>query len=293
MEPTLTARFDYFRAAIAAKPQVLVDGYAGALRLEPRTARALYGYTSAVGLHRGDDPELIVFFGGEVPLIQASGYAAQSVYEVTKKIFPDYRPSRLDVAVDFPEADWFEVIHKLMRTLSHQRGTKHSIMGDWETPGSPDGRTVYSGSRTSVAYRRLYEFRKYHGYGPHVRYELEIKPKHNVRNFYAGMGPREILATDGYTVELMRRLGVHIDRLKLTPEERGVPDLERWFAHLVHQHGPKLIAYITQVLRGDVSELGPAIVRAVEARAAMRQRMTEQQGSTGQQGSRVVTETTL
>lgn len=274
MADTLTVRFDWFSVTADYEPGELVDTYARLLQAEPRNVRAVNGYQRAVGLFLGDQEEVRVQWSDTGrPNIVASGYPSQRVFEVTKARFPSYALARGDVAVDFDDADVFEVAHGAMRRLSHERAIKHHIQGDWETPGSPDGRTTYAGVRKSAAFRRLYEFAKHHGYGAAVRFEVEFKPPSKQKAHYAGMGPLELLQCDGYAVELLRRLGFGVDRLRIAREAAGATP-NAWFAHLVRQYGPKLVEYIARQLEGDATRLGPAITAAYEAEQAHRRHIS-------------------
>lgn len=275
MHTTLPARYDWFSVSLDYEPGDLVGTFAKALEAEPRNVRALNGYQRAVALYLGEEPELRVQWSDTgSPNLLATGFASQRVFDLTRQHFPAYRLARGDIAVDFPDAELFEVAHSAMRRLSHERGIKHHIRGDWETPGSPDGRTTYAGALgKSTVVRRLYEFIKCHGYGLPVRYELEVKPPSKMKSHYACMSPIEVLQTDGYSVELLRRLGYSIERLRI--ERESPQSLEnKWFTHLVQQYGPKLIEYIEVQLHGDATRLGPAIKLAYEAAIEHRRRIS-------------------
>ena len=171
--------------------------------------------------------------------------------------FPNYGLARGDVAIDFDDADQFEIIHAAMRTLSHQKGIRHSIIGDWETPGSPRGRTTEAGVRSGRRYRRLYEFSKAHGYGLPVRYELECKPDSRHKQRYALLSPIELLRSDSYSVELLRRLGINLDRLTIARIDDRQPGA--WFTHFAHQYGSKLLQLAVTECAGDFSKIGERI----------------------------------
>lgn len=271
MEPTLPARYDWFSASADYEPSALVDRFGKQLQAEPRTVRALNGYQRAVGLFRGDAEEVrIQWSDSGRPNILATGFPSQAVFEIMRAWFPGYALARGDVAIDFDDQDVFEVAHAAMRRLSHERGIKHHIRGDWETPGSPDGRTTYAGAlgQSSVV-RRLYEFAKCHGYGLPVRFELEIKPPSKAKHRYACLDAVAMVRSDSYAVELLRRLGMSVERLAITrdPPPRH---LNAWFLHLCRQYGPKLLEHIQAELDGDPARLGPAIVAAIDAEKVRR-----------------------
>jgi hypothetical protein len=233
--------------------------------------RALNGYQRSVGLFVGDDERCRVQWSDQgAPNVLATGHSAQRVYEIAAEKFPAYRLARGDVCIDFDDADMFEVMHSAMRRLSHERAIKHHIRGDWETPGSPDGRTTYAGALgKSAIVRRLYEFVKCHGYGLPVRYEIEIKPSSKVKGHYACLDAVFLVQSDGYSVELLRRLGYTIDRLRIT-DEHPRELASNWFRHLVRQYGPKLSHMIEVELQGDASRLGPKIKDAFEVEKQQR-----------------------
>jgi hypothetical protein len=275
LEPSLPTRYDWFSVSVEAEPAHLVGVYSRELQAEPRNVRALNGYQRAVAMYRGQDEEVRVQWSDVGrPNVLATGFPSQRVYELTTQHFPRYSLARGDVCVDFEDADMFEVAHGAMRRLSHERGIKHHLRGDWETPGSPDGRTTYSGALgKSTVVRRLYEFAKCHGYGLPVRLEIEVKPQSKHKHRYAGLGPIELLQTDGYTVELLRRLGYTLERLRLT---RETPQTlaEQWFSHLVRQYGRKLADYVDVHLGGDSQRLGPALIAAYHAEVEHRRQVS-------------------
>lgn len=260
-----TCRYDWFSASFDYEPAELVSGYATALKAEPRNVRALNGYQRAVGMFWGDDEQVRVQWSDTGrPNILATGFPSQRVFEIAKERFPSYSLARGDVCVDFDDEDIFEVAHAAMRRLSHERGVKHHIRGDWETPGSPDGRTTYAGALgKSVVVRRLYEFAKCHGYGMPVRFELEIKPHSKAKHRYACLDAIELFKSDGYAVEFLRRLGYSVERMVITRDPP--PQFRAWFAHLAKQYGAKLSEYVARELNGDSSRLGPALIAAYES----------------------------
>jgi hypothetical protein len=276
-------RIDWFCASITAEPADLVDRFSKHLNAEPRLVRTLNGYTHAVGLFVGQDERVRVQWSDTGrPNILATGANAHAVFDYARARLTDYSISRVDVAVDLDSGDWFEVIHGAMRRLSQERQIKHHLHGDWETPGSPDGRTTYSGTRKSAMFRRLYEYAKCHGYGEPVRYEIEIKPNSKMKSHYSTLSALDLFQSDAYSVELFRRLGFHTDRYRIVERSTATPQ-SAWFTHLVRQYGPKLMELLKYELDGDVNELGVRIIRAYEIdcedrdriKAAARLRSTE------------------
>lgn len=71
-----------------------------------------------------------------------------------------FLPTRCDIALDVIEGFPFErIIDALHNGEFDQKGPRptSSIAGDWDTPGSPKGRTIYVGSRKTEKYLRFYE----------------------------------------------------------------------------------------------------------------------------------------
>lgn len=275
MTPTLPARYDWFSVTAEYNPSTLLDGYLQHLNGEARTVKPRNGYTHAFGVFIGQDAEVVVEYSPiGAPHVLATGYASQRIYEITRDHFPRYQVARADVAIDFDHDDWFEVIHSQMRSLSHQRGVKHHLRGDWETPGHPDGRTTYAGSLgKSTVVRRLYEFSKCHGYGLPVRYEIELKPKSKHKQRYALMSPIDVIRSDAYSVELLRCLGYSMERIVVHEGEKP-PSTAAWFKHLARQYGQKLSEFVAYNLDGDISELGPELIRCYEADRESRQQIS-------------------
>lgn len=272
--PLPSLRVDWFSASVPDEPGPMVGWFAERLEGEPRNVRALNGYTHACAVMVGQEERVRVQWSNEGrPNVLARGANAHQVFELVRGRYLDYSVARVDVAVDLDDADWFEVIHGTMRRLSHERQIKHHIRGDWETPGHPDGRTTYAGALgKSAVVRRLYEYAKCHGYGMPVRYEIEIKPPSKYKASYAGKSALDLFCSDGYSVELFRRLGFATDRYMVALRERETP-AARWFTHLVRQYGPKLLEMVKHELEGDISELGIQIIRHYEADCEAREKV--------------------
>jgi len=108
------------------------------------------------------------------------------------------RLARTDVALDVNDDCAFDVLQASLVTYARTHGYSTDLRGDWADVGSPKGRTLYVGSRSSVYMLRLYEFRKHHGFGAHCRCEVEFKPQSKDKHaafmrsspeVYAGFAP--------------------------------------------------------------------------------------------------------
>ncbi|MFH1818414.1 MAG: replication initiation factor domain-containing protein [Pseudomonadota bacterium] len=76
------------------------------------------------------------------------------------------------------------------------RTPEHSTRGDWLTPGSPKGRTLYVGNRANGKYCRIYEKGKQLGEpsSPWVRGEVEFKDESRVLPYAMLTQPGDYLA---------------------------------------------------------------------------------------------------
>jgi DNA relaxase NicK len=130
--------------------------------------------------------------------------------------------------------------------------------------GSPKGRTLYAGSRTSECYLRIYEYRKFHGHGAHVSVELEFKPQGPEAKLWAFTATaREILGRSPLVTELLATVGIDISRTVPRLTTQAPSSLERATTALLHQYGKLLRDRILPTLDGDATRLGPHLLAAL------------------------------
>lgn len=226
--------------------EVLVAELSVALQAEPRTCRPVNGgrgYQHAVELV---DPATerrycMVMYGSAhaKPHVYAQGteeYDSPATYAALQSRCRDlWTPSRIDVALDFEDDLWFEVIQPELLQIALRRGAEIDQKGDWARGKS---RTFYVGSRTSTFYVRLYEYRQHHGYGPAVRLEVEVKAKAKHRAAIAAMHPADLLGACPVVQQLLAKLNVQIPRATLSQGAKPPSTVERDLAYLARQALP-------------------------------------------------------
>jgi hypothetical protein len=265
LQHDITHRFDWYSASIDTGWAMLATRLSEAFRVEPVSVRATNSFTHALAFSNGArGGARLQWKDKQRPFVESRGAAGQTLYEMLQdRYLGDYAPARLDAALDFHHPDWFEVISPAMLKLSMQRGVTNDIRGDWDTPGSPKGRTRYAGSFAAAICRRLYEHAKCHGFGNATRYELQVKPSSRTKASYSGLSAIEVIQRDSYSVTLLRTLGLDLALIR-SPRSSTVEPSRHPLEAMLRQYGPTLLAFIESSLSGDLSELGPTIHREIQ-----------------------------
>lgn len=138
--------------------------------------------------------------GGDRPHIIASGSGSHRVYEWLRDDFPGaYSVARCDVCLDTVEPGMFDYLSKTQLQYANDCRIAIDQAGDWLAEGSPNGRTLYIGSRKkgSQAHTRTYEKGKQlKGEPEWVRFEVEVRPQHAPsKKKVALMTPFEVLVS--------------------------------------------------------------------------------------------------
>lgn len=152
------------------------------------------------------------------PFVLAAGtedFDAPEVYRVlTEKYAGRWYPSQVDVALDFTGAGWFDFLATELLTICDQHNIEVRPEGDWFR--KQKGRTLYCYSKSSHFSVKLYEYKLCHGYGSDVRLETTIAVKGRTRrNIIASTAPAKWLAMVPVVRELLDRLGVDLQAVKL------------------------------------------------------------------------------
>lgn len=131
--------------------------------------------------HVEEDFRLYWGGGNPLPFFTASGRSAVLGSEFCRRVYPDHRVARVDVATDFDEAGGFERIRSLIHPIARAAGVAVLFIGD---PDGIEGRTLYYGSKSSDVRVVLYEKGKQmRGKGDMrasetwVRVELRVRPR--------------------------------------------------------------------------------------------------------------------
>jgi hypothetical protein len=254
--------FDYYRASVLAPLSRVVDVARRACGVDICAARGRFSYTHG-GVFLVDEVEVgAVFWSPDrVPLVQASGVYGQRLFDGLSGIGREnVKLARADVCLD-GACGAFESVDSVVHEVALARSVESSVFGDWDTPGSPSGRTRYVGSRQAFRFRRLYEFFKCHGYGAAWRYELEVKPSTGYKQAFGSMSASEILRSDDFSRRVLYRLGVDLSRLVVSVPAKPVSGDP--FSSLVRQYWRILEAEFDK--RGaDAAQLGRDIMAAVD-----------------------------
>lgn len=157
--------WDWYQATLSAPGDVssLMRALAAALRLPSEwvSGKGLYGYSAGYRLAGTEQGSVQVFLRPDDVHVQASSSAAVPVAEYLRRVWPEHRVSRADVALDTAEPGSFDRlwrhVHGLARNGSTGGGRKvsTSTAGDWID--GEQGRTLYAGGASSRARVVVYE----------------------------------------------------------------------------------------------------------------------------------------
>jgi DNA relaxase NicK len=240
-------QFDWYQATLnAPKDDVFTAMEKAYPHTDLRPSKPSNGYTHGAELVRGDSVLLRSMWGGVngdgTTHCVSSGSNSTPFATFARQHFTDHQVSRLDVAIDYHEADSFKRLSKLLITYARGKRVKTSTAGDWIK--HQGGKTLYIGSRSSSAYLRLYEKGKQLGMdvNPHwTRCELEVKPgSKEGKAFLATATPEQCWGASKWSMEVNALLGnLDISRAPVGTVHTPSDD-ERALHYLVKQYGPLL-----------------------------------------------------
>lgn len=143
-------------------------------RVSPRVKQ----YARAVNVVRGSRVIAHVCWDGcneGVHLISTGNIADDVAKWLQSNYSGQYGVSRADVRIDFVEEGAFDFLTNLAFEFAKERKIVTNHQGDWLT--GDRGRTLYIGSKSSVAQVRIYEKGKKEGGDPNwVRIEAQVRP---------------------------------------------------------------------------------------------------------------------
>ena len=143
-----------------------------------RTSPRVKQYARAVDIVRGSRVIAHVCWDGcnEGVHLIATGSIADDVANWLQCNYSGrYGVSRADVRIDFVESGAFDFLTNLAFEFAKERKIVTNHQGDWLT--GERGRTLYIGSKSSVAQVRIYEKGKKEGGDPNwVRIEAQVRP---------------------------------------------------------------------------------------------------------------------
>lgn len=189
-------RWDAYSATVSDLPERVLE------RLSERFSQTIVDVQEGPGLNSYARSFLAVdlfgtqlfrlMFGGTnpAPHLKVQGVYSPELAQVIRDYWPDHRVSRADSAFDVSEPGLFDVLAARFQSFAAANGLQWNQVGDWRALGERDplsGRTFYVGSRTSLAYLRVYEkgLQVLKDARPEdeppdlnwVRVELEVKPQ--------------------------------------------------------------------------------------------------------------------
>lgn len=220
-------RFDYYSATVPANPDVILGEALHVFDMSSfRPCKPVNGYERAGEIFRGDEVLSRLYWGGvngdDESHMLASGARSPALASFLRDKFKDHRVSRADICVDFNQEGSWDHLTRPAFDLIKQRKMNSSTVGDWITPGSPAGRTLYVGSRTSDAYMRIYEKGKQLCTDPHhVRAELVCQPhKRPLKERLATLEPLECWGSSRWSRQYLEAItGQGVQPLPRSPEE--------------------------------------------------------------------------
>lgn len=222
---------------------------------KPTTPR--FGYRGAYAFSRGDSSlGIIQFEGDNVGFgvhVSFQGSASNAFYNLIKESVYSFVLLRADVAVDFA-GSVFVSLARIMQEVIAERRLTTTVAGDWVNGSS---RTLYTGSRKSIAYSRLYEKGDQLGLDDENtfdRFEVEFKPHKKDREKAATFTPYQFLQSSPWVVDFLNRVHAgSISALEPLSRPSHTTDHSRAFAHLVKQYRATMLHELSN-LGGD-SEL--------------------------------------
>lgn len=256
-------KIDYYSATINDTPQNIMQLSKDVLEAQwipAKSGQLGYKARAILTASNGNKLATLLWAGNDdmLPHMYSSSDNSIIVSEMLRNYYYDrHTVSRIDVCEDYI-ADYNKVYKQLAR-LAKKLGIKVSTAGDWLTPNSPDGRTLYLGAPSSEARVRLYEKGKQqkilnqsyrYDYASKllgieqekdpldnwVRLELQYKPKDKVtRQELASTEPLKVWGATSWTQLLADKiLKQKLDRLEQAP--RLPPDDERTLNAMITQY---------------------------------------------------------
>ena len=254
-------RFDYYTASIEAKSDHVLDYLQSSFEQSDVVASTpKNGYERAYNVVRGESVLARVQFGGNSVgtrvWASASGDRAPAFAEAVRSEFSGHNLLRADVAIDYCEEGAWDSLYALGIETADRFGLKVTHVGDYHR--QQDGRTLYIGSRTSAAMKRIYEKGKQTGGNPnHVRAELELKPQNaKAKQVYSFASPEQMWMATKWTQHVLCVLK-GIEGMQPAPPGtiRTLTDDERALEFMAKQYG-NILRKKLEALGGDVESFG-------------------------------------
>lgn len=217
-------------------------------------------YLQGVDLCRGDRELFHLCWGGcnDDPHLISKGSSAHEVYLWLLKLRCAYAVSRVDVCMDTVEAGMFDHLSKFQISYANAYRLSKEPAGDWFTPGSPLGRTLYIGSRKkgSQAHTRTYEKGKQLDANPQwVRFEVEIKPQSSkAKQTLAYLEPWPVMMSVKWVrsmvMDMLQLAHLNDAQFQSISSTWVVSDEQKAYLSLLRQYGNRLKADAARMPNG-------------------------------------------
>lgn len=248
-----TARFDWYQATFDGLEE---DQVVGALVLalggSVTLGRGKFGYSRSATVEVNDRVIARVYSGssrvGEVHVV-VTGEACDDVVPLLRRLWPEHRVSRVDVALDFA-AD-FEQLDARALAFAEDRGLSYRLVTN-----SDGGATRYLGAPSSEVRVRVYkkseELRAKHPDQAHevpdgiVRAEIQVRPSSRIKGRVATMEPSEVWGLGSWAPAFADTF-LDLAVTAVPTHFRQSSDWSRALHWLGHQYAPAIARRAAQV----------------------------------------------
>jgi hypothetical protein len=240
-------RFDYYAATLPAQlsycEKSIKDNFEGYLISEP----PVKPYKSGLRHHQKD---FRLYWGGQNPLpfFVASGQNSEDAASFVRRVFPQHRVSRADVAVDFEEVGGFDRVHALINPICRNARVEVEFQGDPD-PTQKRGRTMYYGSKNSDVRICLYE-KGLHELGKGnleasegwVRIELRVRPRKQRKALCASFSPQQFWGCAKWTSIVSKEVLLTVVPFEPDPSLR-LGKVDQAVIHMFRQYAGSIRAF--------------------------------------------------
>ena len=229
-------RFDWYQATLPVEVSPLdVLRWADAMFGESKPGWPQNGYETC-----HDYDQATVSYGGHtgaygVHVKIGGGDVCQVAVDAFRKRFPEHKPSRIDVCMDFRADDAWDALSEICQFAAKKFKLPTKVAGDWLD--GKRGRTIYlnptdKGKEAHTYMARLYEKgheqrqRKVDELAPldWVRLEFQIRPQKHARHLLATLTPDEVARSSRWmrhlcdALRLVKIQAVRISTRRIKPD---------------------------------------------------------------------------
>lgn len=249
-------KFDWYQCTVVAPVNDLLESLYGLSPTAHLThARGMHGYATASTFTDDSGPIAKVLHGGshQNPHVIFSGPSTPPGVDLVRSLYPVHGVSRADAALDMEGPDTYDLVQVEALAIAAQRRVKVGTAGDHLL--TKEGRTLYLGAPSSVAFVRLYdkaaELRSKFRADPvrlqdvpdHLtRLEVQVRPKSGPSKLSVStMEPQALFGASTWSQELWERVsGSCVERVHVGSVYRQSDDDRAW-SFMLAQYGPLLL----------------------------------------------------